>query len=639
MNADAFNRAIEEARVRTSGFEAELARAIEEAFRAAGRRAATAYRDAASALTASAFTAAASPRPDPANLVDVAILLESAGKRSRAARRKALAAVGAEIAAETGIAWDVRSPLVAPILDGLAAILDEAASAFRDEIAQTVADAYEAGLSVAETAAAIVEKADGIAAYRAAAIARTDLAALANGGSLSLATAVADASDEAGEDDYPRYKTWLTAGDALVRPSHVATAGQTKPLAQPFSVGGSLLQYPGDPSGNAADWINCRCTLLYSSDPALELAASAEDESEIPWEVDMTAMEHDAVTAATFTAKERERLAEEGVAMPDGSFPIRNRSDLKNAIASIGRAADYEKAKRHIVKRARDLNALEMLPEDWGVTSSVSASASSASDQMLGVAQSGLSGDEIRSAGAGILALAAASVAPLAPPDEWFDDPRLTEPTPLTVTADGRVYGHLAEWGKCHTGIQGRCVMAPRSASNYAGFHTGSILLASGEQVRIGKITVGTGHAKLGLGAAATVAHYDNTGTVAAFVRAGEDRFGPWLAGAVRSDATPEQVRDLRANAPSGDWRQDYPGAPLELRAALAVPVPGFPVAALAASGEITALLLGWQSDETLALVASGELDGFDDGFARMTSVLAARSRGVEGLADLIAVR
>lgn len=63
--------------------------------------------------------------------------------------------------------------------------------------------------------------------------------------------------------------------------------------------------------------------------------------------------------------KERRKLAEEGKALPDGSFPIRNREDLKDAIQSYGRANDKDEAKRWIKRRARELNAEKELPEDW----------------------------------------------------------------------------------------------------------------------------------------------------------------------------------------------------------------------------------------------------------------------------------
>jgi hypothetical protein len=51
--------------------------------------------------------------------------------------------------------------------------------------------------------------------------------------------------------------------------------------------------------------------------------------------------------------------------MPDGSFPIANGGDLQNAIQSVGRASNYAAAKEHIVRRARALEMMDMLPEDW----------------------------------------------------------------------------------------------------------------------------------------------------------------------------------------------------------------------------------------------------------------------------------
>jgi hypothetical protein len=66
-----------------------------------------------------------------------------------------------------------------------------------------------------------------------------------------------------------------------------------------------------------------------------------------------------------FSGATRERMAESGTAMPDGSFPIANRADLMNAIRSVGRAKNYDAARAHIIRRARALNAMDMLPEDW----------------------------------------------------------------------------------------------------------------------------------------------------------------------------------------------------------------------------------------------------------------------------------
>ena len=65
------------------------------------------------------------------------------------------------------------------------------------------------------------------------------------------------------------------------------------------------------------------------------------------------------------STKERQRMAEAGTAMPDGSFPIANGTDLHNAIQSVGRAKNYDAAKKHIIRRARALGMLDQLPEDW----------------------------------------------------------------------------------------------------------------------------------------------------------------------------------------------------------------------------------------------------------------------------------
>jgi hypothetical protein len=54
-------------------------------------------------------------------------------------------------------------------------------------------------------------------------------------------------------------------------------------------------------------------------------------------------------------------------------FPIGNKSDLRDAISAYGRAKDSEKAKvkRWIIRRARALDAVGMLPDDWNVTKTV----------------------------------------------------------------------------------------------------------------------------------------------------------------------------------------------------------------------------------------------------------------------------
>jgi hypothetical protein len=187
---------------------------------------------------------------------------------------------------------------------------------------------------------------------------------------------------------------------------------------------------------------------------------------------------------------------------------------------------------------------------------------------------------------------AVTAAAPLAPAASWFSDPQLDGPTPLTFTKDGRVFGHIALWGTCHTGFSQTCVTAPPSHTNYALFRTGALITAEGTEVAVGRITMDTGHAALGLSAAPAAAHYDNTGNAVADVSAGEDAHGIWVAGALRSTVTDEQLRALRSSPMSGDWRTS--GGNLELVSVLAVNLPGFPVprvSAMVASGRTASLI------------------------------------------------
>jgi hypothetical protein len=180
------------------------------------------------------------------------------------------------------------------------------------------------------------------------------------------------------------------------------------------------------------------------------------------------------------------------------------------------------------------------------------------------------------------------------PPASWFRDPKLSAATPLTVTENGRVYGHLALWGTCHTGHAHQCIQPPPSVSGYGYFHTGSLLAADGTEVAVGHITMDTRHAKTtdAVSAAAALAHYEHTGKTVADVAAGEDGYGIWVSGALRPSVTEEQKRALRASPLSGDWRRI--GTSLELIAALAVNVPGFPIprpSGLVAGGAMQSLV------------------------------------------------
>lgn len=83
----------------------------------------------------------------------------------------------------------------------------------------------------------------------------------------------------------------------------------------------------------------------------------------------------------------RRRMASKGQAIPDkesgGRFPIESKEDLRRAIRAVGRAKpeDRAKIKQYIIRRARALGLMSMIPDDWtSGGSSKSANSSSKSN-------------------------------------------------------------------------------------------------------------------------------------------------------------------------------------------------------------------------------------------------------------------
>lgn len=159
---------------------------------------------------------------------------------------------------------------------------------------------------------------------------------------------------------------------------------------------------------------------------------------------------------------------------------------------------------------------------------------------------------------------------------KFFEYPKFTGRTHVTVTDDSRIYGHIAVWNTCHIGASGVCLTAPNSPTDYSFYRVGKVSTDRGP-VRVGLVTMNTGHAGGDLNSNEAISHYDNTSTIAAYVNVGEDAYGIWISGAVSPRLTPEDVTNLSACSLSGDWRNI--DGNLELVALLAVNVPGYPVA------------------------------------------------------------
>ncbi|MFE5140314.1 hypothetical protein ACFRDV_22000 [Streptomyces fagopyri] len=69
---------------------------------------------------------------------------------------------------------------------------------------------------------------------------------------------------------------------------------------------------------------------------------------------------------ADLSAGGRKKAATAGAAMPDGSYPITSKADLRKAIRAVGRGgADHDAIRKHIIKRAKALGLEGMVPTDW----------------------------------------------------------------------------------------------------------------------------------------------------------------------------------------------------------------------------------------------------------------------------------
>lgn len=77
---------------------------------------------------------------------------------------------------------------------------------------------------------------------------------------------------------------------------------------------------------------------------------------------------------AKYTQADREKMAKNGEAMPDGSYPIADAEDLENAIHAVGRGnANHDTIRQHIIARAKALGLSSKIPDNWNADGSLKA--------------------------------------------------------------------------------------------------------------------------------------------------------------------------------------------------------------------------------------------------------------------------
>lgn len=145
------------------------------------------------------------------------------------------------------------------ISKGLYTRLGEDVALLKKKITAQVSRGIATGMTFSDVAKQL-ENYSRIGYNNAIRIARTE-------GHRIQTTATMDAMTEAKDRGADVVKQWDSTLDGSTRESHVAVDGQIRELNEKFSNG---LAYPGDPSGGAAEVINCRCALLQRARWAVE---------------------------------------------------------------------------------------------------------------------------------------------------------------------------------------------------------------------------------------------------------------------------------------------------------------------------------------------------------------------------------
>jgi hypothetical protein len=129
-----------------------------------------------------------------------------------------------------------------------------------NQIRRIIRGGIDEGLSVAKIGSNIRTMAAPMSALRANIIARTETHTAANFG----------AQQGAELTGLNMMREWVSAQDDRTRDTseadHVDADGQTVGMKEPFTVSGEQLMFPGDPSGSAANVINCRCAVVFIYD-------------------------------------------------------------------------------------------------------------------------------------------------------------------------------------------------------------------------------------------------------------------------------------------------------------------------------------------------------------------------------------
>lgn len=106
--------------------------------------------------------------------------------------------------------------------------------------------------------------------------------------------------------------------------------------------------------------------ITLSGSPAA-IAALIKDAAEARALVKADADAYAEIVKAKYNADDLKRMAANGQAMKDESYPIADKEDLTRAIRAVGRGgASHDAIRRHVIARAKALGASSEIPDNWG---------------------------------------------------------------------------------------------------------------------------------------------------------------------------------------------------------------------------------------------------------------------------------
>lgn len=216
-------------------------------------RSAIARLEAKRGRTAVTRTAQGDTRAAADEIFDIAHWTAETEDETRALYEQVTAAGGARVSNLFGIAFDLDAPYAQEFVHRRA---NQLAGPVTQTTYEGIQGALGEGIAAGEGVPTLAGRVRGVfeeaRSTRATTIARTEVISAYNGSAVVVASQLG--SDVVGGQE------WITTIDGRTRDWHAERDGEIVGIGDVFSGG---LAYPGDPGGDPADVVNCRCTVAF----------------------------------------------------------------------------------------------------------------------------------------------------------------------------------------------------------------------------------------------------------------------------------------------------------------------------------------------------------------------------------------